>query len=185
MKELVFFLEEPSAKAFLDRFLPRILPYGINFTTIAHNGKSDLQKSLPRKLRGWQNPGAHFIILHDKDRNDCVALKEQLRDICSKARPDLCPTIRIACHELEAWYLGDFDALARAFPDCDVASVRGRAKYRNVDTLANAAEELEKLIPTYQKVSGSRALGDELADSDENTSHSFRVFVRAIRQVAC
>ena len=183
MKELVFFLEEASAKAFLDRFLPRILPAGTSFRTIAHNGKSDLQKSLPRKLRGWQNPGAHFIVLHDKDANDCVALKGKLRDICMKARPDLHPTIRIACHELEAWYLGDFDALARAFPDCDIESERGRAKYRNVDTLANAAEELVKLIPTYQKVSGSRALGDELSDSDANTSHSFRIFVRAIQLV--
>jgi hypothetical protein len=181
--ELVLLLEEPSAKAFLDEFLPRILPPEITFRTIPHNGKSDLQKSLPRKLRGWRNPNARFVVLHDKDSNDCQHLKQTLRDICVAARPDLHPLIRIACHELEAWYLGDFDALSGAFPGFNAEQFRGRAKYRDVDALANAAQELSSLVPAYQKVSGSRELGKAIGTGDSNTSHSFRIFVQGIKQL--
>ena len=51
MSELVFLLGEHSMKAFLDTLLPNILPPGINFRTISHSGKTDLKKSIPRKLR--------------------------------------------------------------------------------------------------------------------------------------
>ena len=44
---LVFFLEERSMKELLDGILPRILPEGVAFQTIPHQGKSDLAKSLP------------------------------------------------------------------------------------------------------------------------------------------
>jgi len=180
--ELVLLLEELSAKAFLDEFLPRILPPEIRFRTIPHNGKSDLQKSIPRKLRAWRNPNARFVVLHDKDSHDCVHLKQKLQDICQAARPDLTPLIRIACHELEAWYLGDFDAIESAYPGFNANSVRGAAKYRNVDGLANAAEELSKLVPAYQKVSGSRELGKSI-EVTRNSSHSFRMFVQGIQQM--
>jgi len=180
--ELVFFLEEQSAKVFLDGFLPFLLPPEISFRTIPHQGKHDLQRSLPRKLRAWRDPHARFIILHDKDGNDCLLLKESLRKICAQARPDIRPLIRIACHELEAWYLGDFDALERAFPGFNAQHVRGRAKYRDVDSLANAAEELTKLVPTYQKVGGSRQLGTALKVG-ENTSQSFQTFVCGVQSL--
>lgn len=180
--ELVLFLEERSAKVFLDGLLPRVLPPEVPFRTIPHNGKRDLQASLPRKLRGWRNPGARFVVVHDKDSNDCVELKTQLRDICQAARPDLHPLIRIACHELEAWYLGDFDALESAFPGFNASLFRHRAKFRDVDAIANAAEELGKLVPAYQKMSGSRELGKVL-DAGKNTSNSFRVFIEGIRHL--
>ena len=163
--------------------MPRVLPAEITFRTIPHNGKSDLQKSLPRKLRAWRNPNARFVVLHDKDSNDCHHLKQALRDICVKARPDLKPLIRIACHELEAWYMGDFDALAATFPGFNADQVRNRARYRDVDSLANAAEELSKLVPTYQKVSGSRALGKTLSIGGGNTSHSFRIFMQGLTRL--
>jgi hypothetical protein len=177
--EIVFFLEELSAKVFLDEFLPSLLPVGTTFRTIPHQGKSDLQKSLPIKLRAWRDPQAKFVILQDKDSNDCISLKQSLRDICRSARPDLEPLIRIACHELESWYLGDFDALEAAFPSFKANKVRERAKYRNVDLIANAAEEVIKLVPEYQKVSGSRKLGAALT-TNRNSSHSFRVFVAGL-----
>ena len=51
--KLIFFLEESSMKELLDGILPRILPNGITFKTIPHEGKSDLEHSLPIKLRAW------------------------------------------------------------------------------------------------------------------------------------
>jgi hypothetical protein len=180
--ELVFLLEELSAKRFLDEFLPRFLPEDVTFRTIPHHGKSDLQRSLPTKLRAWQNPNARFVVLHDKDHNDCIQLKQSLRKICLKARPDITPLIRIACHEIEAWYLGDFGALQKGFPGFKSASVKNQARYRDVDALANASEELSKLIPEYQKVSGSRAIG-RIMDVESNSSKSFRIFVLGVKQL--
>ena len=48
---IVFLLEEKSMKALLDIVLPRILPPDVDFYTVPHEGKSDLQKSIPQKLK--------------------------------------------------------------------------------------------------------------------------------------
>lgn len=81
--KLIFLLEEPSMKYLLDGILPKILPDGVTFQTIPHSGKRDLEISIPRKLRGWNEPeDIRFIILHDQDTKDCVALKNQLLHIC-------------------------------------------------------------------------------------------------------
>jgi hypothetical protein len=53
---LVFLLEERSMQAFLAGFLPRILPDGVGFQLVPHEGKTDLERSIPRKLRGWRTP---------------------------------------------------------------------------------------------------------------------------------
>lgn len=112
--KLVFLLEEPSMKYLLDELLPRILPKDIDFQTIPHNGKRDLEKSIPRKLRGWNEPGdIRFVILHDQDTKDCIALKQELLQLCSVTdKPVL---VRISCQEMESWYFGDVNALASAY----------------------------------------------------------------------
>lgn len=56
--KLVFLLEEQSMKTFLDGILPRILPPDVTFITVPHEGKTDLQKSIPIKLRAWKQPDA-------------------------------------------------------------------------------------------------------------------------------
>jgi len=45
MKRLIFFLEEASAKAMLEVFLPRILPTDIRCRYHVFEGKSDLEKN--------------------------------------------------------------------------------------------------------------------------------------------
>ena len=66
--KLVFLLEEPSMKYLLDELLPKILPEGVEFQTISHTGKRALERSIPRKLRGWNEPGdVRFVILHDQE----------------------------------------------------------------------------------------------------------------------
>jgi len=50
---LVFLPEERSMKTFLEALLPRLFP-DLAFFCIAHEGKSDLEKSIPRKLKGWR-----------------------------------------------------------------------------------------------------------------------------------
>ena len=80
--KLVFLLEEQSMKYFLDGLLPRILPEEIQFVTIPHEGKSDLQKSLTAQRQGWTEPDVRFVVVQDQDSNDCRELKEKLLELC-------------------------------------------------------------------------------------------------------
>ena len=90
-------------KVLLDGLLPRVVP-DLSFQCISHQGKNDLEKSIPRKLRAWREPGVRFVILRDNDGAHCVGLKELLLKICRDAgREDT--LVRIVCEELEAWYL--------------------------------------------------------------------------------
>ena len=43
--------------------------------------------------------------------------------------------VRIVCQELEAWYVGDPDAMAAAFGDQSLKNIGSRAKYRDPDAL--------------------------------------------------
>ncbi|MDR1306402.1 MAG: DUF4276 family protein, partial [Treponema sp.] len=111
MTKIVFLLEEPSAKEVLLVLLPQIIPLEkVAFQCLPHEGKSALQKSIPRKIRAWNEPDVHFVILHDQDSADCVALKKEL---CKLAENDNHPDtlVRIACSELESWFLGDLSAV--------------------------------------------------------------------------
>ena len=79
MRRIVFLLEEYSMKVLLDGLLPRLVP-GLQFLCVPHEGKQDLEKSVPRKLRGLaRKPGVRFVVLRDKDGGDCRALKRRAR----------------------------------------------------------------------------------------------------------
>ena len=183
MSELVFFLEEPSAQAMLEGLLPRLLPEITMVRYVVFEGKQDLEKQILRRLRGYRSPGSKFIILRDQDSADCRAVKAGLKQKCrDAARPET--LIRIACHELESWYLGDLAAVERALQIRGLSAMQNGAKYRRPDSIANAAEELSKLTKgVYQKILGSRAIGP-LLDPENTRSHSIKVFISGLRSLA-
>ncbi|WP_200344897.1 hypothetical protein [Halochromatium glycolicum] len=53
MTHLVFFLEEPSAKELLQGILPKVLPEPCTTQFVVFEGKQDLEKRLPIRLRAW------------------------------------------------------------------------------------------------------------------------------------
>ena len=57
MRRIVFLLEEFSMEGFLEVLLPRFFP-DLSFQCVPHEGKQDLEKSIPRKLRAWRDPDA-------------------------------------------------------------------------------------------------------------------------------
>lgn len=177
MKQLVFLLEEESMKVLLDVLLPKILPLDVDFICIPHEGKQDLEKSIPRKLKAWRT-SATFIIVRDKDGADCVELKKRLVGLCVQAgRGD--SLIRIACHELEAWFLGDLAAVEKAFEIKKLSAYQQKYKFKEPDKLANASEELEKLVKGYRKVSGARKIAQHM-NIHQNYSHSFNCFISGV-----
>ena len=181
MSRVIFLLEEYSMKALLDGLLPRLFP-DLSFLCVSHDGKGDLEKSIPRKLRGWREPGARFVIVRDNDRGDCKALKEHLRGLCSVRQEEHC-LIRLACQELEAWYFGEPDALAEAFKKESLRKIGSRARFRRPDAVPYPASELAKLVPRYQKVSGSRVLADHLT-RERNCSPSFQAMMNGVERLA-
>jgi hypothetical protein len=181
MTRLVFFLEEPSAREMLKGLLPKLLPEQIHFQPVVFEGKQDLLRQLGIKLKGWRQPDTRFVVLVDKDSAGCVQLKQKVAEICRQAGK-AGSLIRIACHELESWYLGDLSAVEQAIGPTGIARRQNNRKFRDPDALANAAEELSKIAPGYQKVAGSRAIGPRLSTSG-NTSVSFNVFVSGIERL--
>lgn len=182
MRELVFLLEEPSAKAMLEGLLPRILPEGFPCRYIVFEGKRDLDRQMVRRLRYYRNPGARFVVLRDKDAADCRVLKKELVAKCTKANRGN-TLVRIACHELESWYLADLEAVETGLQIPKLAALQKKARYRSPDSLSNAAAELVKLTrERYQKISGSRAIGPHLDPFNER-SRSFATFVSGVTQL--
>lgn len=184
MKELVFLLEEESAKAMLESLLPRILHPDIRPRFIPFEGKQDLERQMLRRLRGYVNPQARFIVLRDQDSApDCVALKARLAERCQQAGQAAKTLVRIACKELETFYLADLSAVGEGLAIKKLAGQQGSAKFRNPDLLGNPSKELEALTGgKYQKVSGSRIIGKFLDPSNER-SPSFKNLLKGIRHM--
>lgn len=179
--KLIFLLEEPSTKHLLDILLPKILPEDVEFQTIPHNGKRDLERSIPRKLRGWNEPGdIRFVILHDQDTQNCVQLKQSLLKLCEGSqRPVL---VRIACQEMEAWYFGDMNAVALAYDKPRLRQISGQRRYRVPDQIPSPKEDLRKLVPEHQQIAGAKRVAPHM-NIENNTSESFRQFVSGVRRL--
>lgn len=176
MNRIVFLLEEYSMKVLLDGLLPRLFP-DLPFLCVPHEGKQDLEKSVPRKLRGWKEPGVRFCVILDNDGADCRELKRRLVELCQKGgREDT--LVRIACQELEAWYFGAPDELAAAFGRDELRRIAARARFRDPDAVVQPAATLAELVPEFQKVSGARNLARRLPR--ENSSRSFQVLMAGI-----
>jgi hypothetical protein len=140
--KIVFLVEEPSMDELLQGILPKILPSTLKFQIIPHQGKTDLESSIPKKLRGWREPDVRFVVLRDNDSGDCKKLKRKLVRMCSEAgRPDT--LVRIVCQELESWLLGDLNALSVAYNEPKIRDQEKKAKFREPDKLSNASEELK------------------------------------------
>ncbi len=183
MRELVFLLEEESAKAFLESLLPRILDNAIKTRLIAFEGKQDLEKQLTRKIRGYTNPNARFIVMRDQDSNpDCEAIKSRLLEMCNDAGRLQQSLVRIACKELESFYLADLAAVESALSLTGLARQQNKAIYRNPDSCQNPNKELSKLTKNnYQKVSHSREIGRKV-DINNDRSSSFKNLINGIRK---
>lgn len=174
---LVFLLEERSMKEFLDILLPKILPENVGFRTIPHEGKSDLEKSIKTKLKAWTDPEAVFVVVHDQDSGDCIEIKRHLSELCSGYGKRF--LIRIPCRELEAWYWGDLEAVSAAY-GVDLTPLKRRKAYRDPDKIINPKNELKKHLPQITQIDGARKIASHMR-IQENTSHSFGVFVRGIQ----
>lgn len=166
--------------ALLEGLLPRLFP-GLQFLCLPHRGKQDLERNIRGTLRSWREPGIRFVLLMDNDSGDCRALKARLVRLCRESgREDV--LVRIVCQELEAWYLGEPEAMAAAFADDNLRRIGNRPRYRNPDALVNPSYQLKRMVPGFGKVDGARAMAGQLT-RHRNRSASFAAFLDGLTRL--
>lgn len=188
MKHLVFLLEEASAKRLLEGLVPRLLANAqlpqeeLQLRFLTYDGKQDLEANLKKELRNWRVPSSGFVVMRDQDSDNCTTLKNKLRGLAEQSgKPDV--LVRIACHELESWALGDWQAVAEAYSTPKLSKHDLDSLYADPDRLHNPVAELRKYVREYQKVDGARRLG-KLLTPERNRSTSFRVFCDGVVRLA-
>ena len=167
-------------KITLENLLPKLGIDLYSVTIIAHQGKSDLERSIPKKLRAWLVPNARFLILRDNDRGDCHARKAHLVELAAGAGKAEQSRVRIVCQELEAWFLADLPALVAA--GYLAAGKLPAFSRKDPDSIAHPVREMERLRPGYGKGIGATNIAPHL-DPANIRSASFRNTIQAIRDL--
>lgn len=152
-----------------------------------------LLHNLPSKLRAYgkeNDANLAIVVLVDlDDRTDCVAFKASMVALLKHCKPQPRVIFRIAIEELEAWYLGDRDAVLKTYPSADC---REFDSYNQDDQCGTWEKMADVVYP-----GGRHALKRARRDLDEkrvwaknivpnmkienNKSKSFQVFVDGVR----
>lgn len=190
-----FLVEEPSAEAALGNLVSNLLGPDLSFELHPFQGKHDLLKNLPGRLRGyrhWIPEDWGIVVLIDADGKDCVEQKATLESMARQAgfstrammsRGDRFQVLnRLAIEELEAWFFGDVEALCEAYPGIP-PSLGERAAYRDSDAIRGGTwESLERELQKaghhlggLSKIKAAREIS-ACMEPDRNRSRSFQVF---------
>jgi len=198
MTRLEILVEEPSMEEALRHLLPKILQGRVHFKLINMRSKGRLLKELPNRLRAYRRrlsagEDIKIIVLVDRDDDDCRKLKHELEQIAAQAglatktRPDgggrFQVLNRIVIEELEAWFMGDKEALRSAFGNLRRASFPGA--FDNPDN-GGTWKRLHRFLKrngiyrnSYPKIDAARKIAPHM-DPNRNVSRSFRVFCQGV-----
>jgi len=200
--QLFIHMEEPSAREALDALLPKLIgPRQLDTRVIEHGGKASLLTNLPKRLKGYAAIPAQDIrvmVLVDRDRDDCHALKARLEaaahaaGLPTKTNPTsvghFSVVNRVAIEELEAWFIGDVEALRSAFPRLP-ASLGQKTPFRDPDAVPGGTwEALHRALQRagyyvasdrLPKVELARLVAREMQPA-RNRSSSFHMFVTGL-----
>ncbi len=92
------------------------LPAGLSVK--ADPSKRALLDQLPRLIKGYgKSAGVDaVVVVVDSDRRDCKAFLGELKNLALECHPAPNTLFRLAIEEMEAWFLGDRQALLAAYP---------------------------------------------------------------------
>jgi hypothetical protein len=134
-------VEDSSGAKLVETLLPDLIGrYGEPNTWRVHNykgigrlpknlaaggdpAKRALLNQLPRLLSGYgKTPGIDaVVVLVDSDERDCKVFLGELKALLAKCDPAPNTLFRLAIEEMEAWYLGDRQAILSAYPKAKTA----------------------------------------------------------------
>ena len=193
-------VEDDSTEVTASILLSRLLASHPEHTAevVSFDGKQQMLGRL--RERFYMLARSHYadrvIVVIDQDTDDCEALKRRIYDDAVSAglvrryqsTSESSLRIRIAMTELESWFIGDPSAVRTAYPRITERDMRLRR--REPDTLSDASEWLERRLAIrgyyphrLPKVDVAEAIAPHLnLTPDANASHSFRLFLRTLRE---
>ncbi len=147
--------------------------------------KRILLDQLPRLLQGYgKTPGIDaVVVVLDTDKRNCIDFLSELNTLVRGCHPAPNTLFRLAIEEVEAWYLGDRQALTEAYPRAKLDVLNRYVQDSACDTwelLADAiypggSAAIKKAgwpLPGQVKHEWAERIGP-LLDPDRNVSPSF------------
>jgi hypothetical protein len=206
MKRLELLLEEESSERAMRNLVPKIVKPGTRYDIRFFQGKSELLKNLPNRLNAYTQQSnlsdLRIVVLVDRDNDDCQKLKADLERIARKSgfisrtaagKGNLYQIVnRIAIEELEAWFLGDIEALLVAYPRLNQAfkHIRNKKEFNYPDIVSGGTwETLQKILQRagyypqgLLKLEAARKISQHMEPS-RNKSRSFQLFCQALLEI--
>jgi len=196
MIQLEILVEEPSAEEALRHLLPKIARGRGRAKVLNLGSKYKLLQVLPSRLAAYRQriengEALRIIVLVDRDNDDCKELKNILETMASvaglptKTSPDakghFLVLNRVVVEELESWFIGDPEALRRAFtslPPINAAT----GVFRNPDN-GGSWEALHRFLKkrgiytsSFPKIDAARRIAPHM-EIAVNRSRSFQTFI--------
>ena len=167
------------------------LPQGLSAT--ADPAKRALLDRLPGilKAHGKTQGIDAVVVVVDSDRRDCRVFLAELKALLHQCQPTPNALFRLAIEEIEAWYLGDRNALLAAYPRakkdvlaryqqdgiCDTWELLADAVYKGG---ANSVKKAGWPLPGNIKHEWAQKIGPHM-DPARNLSPSFCKFRDGLR----
>jgi hypothetical protein len=141
-----------------------------------------LENHLEMRIKYWKMPETMFVVMRDQDSGYCSVIKRKLKEKCKAAgHPEA--IVRIACHELESFYLGDPDAIEKGLEIHNIRKHDRRNLFREPDSIDQPSKKLMYITRNkYQKIDGSGKIAPFL-NPLINTSKSFNVLYKTLNQL--
>jgi hypothetical protein len=169
------------------------LPRGLSVK--ADPSKRALLDQLPRLLAGYGKTAGidAVVVVLDSDRRNCKDFLAELNGLLGHCNPAPNTLFRLAIEEIEAWYLGDRQALLAAYPRARADVLNG---YKQ-DSVCGTWEVLADAVypggsavilrtgwplPGQVKHDWAEKIGP-MMDVDNNQSHSFQKFRDGVRRL--
>lgn len=206
-------VEDSSGKKLLEAVLPKLLgEQGNSHSWRVHDYKGlgriprnlnpgadptkrILLDQLPRLLQGYgRTPGIDaVVVVLDTDKRNCVDFLAELSALAAGCNPAPNTLFRLAIEEVEAWYLGDRQALESAYPRAKADVLNRYVQDSACDTwelLADAVYPgglvaIKKVgwpLPGQIKHEWAERIGP-LLDPDRNVSPSFGKLCDGLRRL--
>lgn len=155
---------------------------------------NDLATYLKGFNKSLQNISAAIVVVLDNDQNDPVEFLAELQEVAESNQITLDHVFCIAVEEVEAWLLGDRNALVAAYPSAKSQVLNSYVQDSICGTWELLADAIypgglvkfRKDCPTYIEVGiykseWARRIG-EYMEPKNNVSPSFRNFVTEIKK---
>lgn len=163
-----YLIEDISGKKLIDAIMNKYLNEkpgaDITYSTVTYKGiggfpkgkdaryikSQQLLNDLPKRLRAFESAFKHrenvalFVIL-DNDKRDTMQFREQLNKIIQREAITIDHVVCIAVEEMEAWLLGDCDAIKAAYPKLADRIATKHPNYQQ-DSICNTWEFLAEML---------------------------------------